>query len=251
MRIYQLFLALILGFIVISCQPEDKRQLKMSPLFSDHMVLQQNQDIAFWGEYSPMKKITLSGSWGDEATTESDANGQWKMTLTSPAAGGPYSINVISADSTIMIDDVLFGEVWLASGQSNMEMPLKGWPPNDPIANSSEEISNANYPNIRMFTVARNLSGAPLDTIRGQWVASSPETAGDFSASAYFLPEGCKMNSRFPLVLSTVAGEGPLLKPGRAQLYSGNWEILIRNLMPLKNPIPLRKRLTLSTDLTN
>jgi len=199
MRIYQLFLALILGFIVISCQPEDKRQLKMSPLFSDHMVLQQNQDIAFWGEYSPMKKITLSGSWGDEATTESDANGQWKMTLTSPAAGGPYSINVISADSTIMIDDVLFGEVWLASGQSNMEMPLKGWPPNDPIANSSEEISNANYPNIRMFTVARNLSGAPLDTIRGQWVASSPETAGDFSASAYFFARRLQDELKVPI----------------------------------------------------
>ena len=158
----------------------------MSSLFSDHMVLQQNEEIPFWGEYSPSKKITIKGSWGDEATADTDARGHWKMTLKSPSAGGPYSIQVISEDHTIVIEDVLFGEVWLASGQSNMEMPLKGWPPTDTINYSKEEISRATHPDIRMFTVARNMSVKPLDSIKGRWIASSPKTAGDFSASAYF-----------------------------------------------------------------
>lgn len=199
MKINQLFLAFIIGLISVSCQPEDKRKLKLSPLFSDHMVLQQKQDIAFWGEYSPMKKITVNGSWGDEASIESDENGDWKMTLKSPAAGGPYSIKVISADSTIVIDDILFGEVWLASGQSNMEMPLKGWPPNDPINNSSEEISNATHPNIRMFTVTRNLAVKSLNSIQGQWLVASPETAKDFSASAYFFAKRLQEELNVPI----------------------------------------------------
>ena len=80
----------------------------------------------------------------------------------------------------------MIGEVWLASGQSNMEMPVKGWLPNNTINNSEEEVANANYPGIRMFTVVRSFSSEPKETIVGQWEVASPETAGEFSATAYF-----------------------------------------------------------------
>jgi sialate O-acetylesterase len=150
------------------------------------MVLQQGQDVAFWGKYTPEGKVSISTSWGEEATVIPDETGNWSLTLSTPEAGGPFEVSIVTKDSTIVLDDVMVGEVWLASGQSNMEMPVKGWPPNDLIENSDEEITNANYPGIRMFTVARNFSTTPIDTITGIWASASPETAGDFSATAYF-----------------------------------------------------------------
>ena len=149
-------------------------------------MLQQQREVEFWGEYTPGHTVTISPSWGAEVSTNADANGQWSMKLRTPNAGGPYSIKIEARDHKIVLEDVLVGEVWLASGQSNMEMPLRGWLPNDPILNSSQEIVEANYPNIRMFTVARNLSSKPLNSMTGEWVAASSETAGYFSAAAYF-----------------------------------------------------------------
>lgn len=158
----------------------------MSPLFSDYMVLQQEQDVSFWGKYTPGEKISVSASWGEEASAGTDEDGNWTLKISTPSAGGPYMVTITTNDSTINLDDVLVGEVWLASGQSNMEMPVKGWPPNDLIQNSEEEIASANYPGIRMFTVARNFSTTPIDTITGEWALASPQTTGDFSATAYF-----------------------------------------------------------------
>ncbi len=150
------------------------------------MVLQQQQEVAFWGEYTPGYEVIIFASWGEEISTKADSNGKWKLKLVTPVAGGPYSVKIETRDSTIVLNDVQVGEVWLASGQSNMEMPLRGWPPNDLILNSDQEIAEANYPQIRMLTVARNLSETPLDTVSGKWILSTPETAGDFSATAFF-----------------------------------------------------------------
>ena len=105
------------------------------------MVLQQNQDVAFWGTYTPNEKVTVSGSWGEESTSIADEYGKWKLNIPTPKAGGPHKVNIITKDTTLLLEDVMVGEVWLASGQSNMQMPLKGWPPNDPIKNAEEEIS--------------------------------------------------------------------------------------------------------------
>lgn len=191
--------ALLFSVLITSCETAEKKQLELSKLFSDHMVLQQNQEVAVWGGYTPGQIINLKGSWGEEVSVTSDGSGLWETKLLSPAAGGPHQLKVITADSTIVIDDILFGEVWLASGQSNMQMSLKGWPPNDPILNSAEEIAGANYPEIRMFTVARNMTVKPVDHIEGQWKAASPETAGDFSASAYFFARRLHQELNVPI----------------------------------------------------
>jgi len=193
------FFALLLSVLSTSCETTEKKQLELSKLFSDHMVLQQNSEVAVWGAYTPGRTISLKGSWGTEVSVTSDASGLWETKLLSPAAGGPHQLQVITADSTIVINDILFGEVWLASGQSNMQMPLKGWPPNDPIQNSAEEIAAANYPEIRMFTVARNMSVKPVNSITGEWKAASPETAGDFSASAYFFARRLHQELKVPI----------------------------------------------------
>jgi len=127
-------------------QPAIKKQLKVSSLFADHMVLQQRDNVNFWGGSTPGQKLMVSASWGKQASTIADANGKWKVKLATPKAGGPYQISIKTAESNININDVLIGEVWLASGQSNMDIPLKGWPPRDTIQNSASEISKANHP---------------------------------------------------------------------------------------------------------
>ena len=153
------FITFVLSFLVASCQvAQEKKELSVISLFSDHMVLQQQQEVAFWGEYTPKEEVTVSGSWGKEATAIADDNGNWNLKLPTPEAGGPFTVNIATNDSTVILTDVMAGEVWLASGQSNMEMPVNGWPPFGPIDNSEEEISSANYPGIRMFTVRRSLS---------------------------------------------------------------------------------------------
>lgn len=185
--LYRTCLSLWLMTFIISCQPKQQSiPLHLPPLFSDQMVLQQQGQAIIWGKYNPNEAVKIAGSWGAEVRTLADKQGKWTAKLPGPEAGGPFTLTITTADSTLIIQDIMAGEVWLASGQSNMEMSLKGWPPRDPLLNSAEEIASANYPQIRMFTVERNISAAPLDELRGSWEAASPATAGDFSATAYF-----------------------------------------------------------------
>jgi len=193
------FIIAIISLFAFSCQPVKMQELKISCLFSDHMVLQQQQEVNFWGEYTPKQKVTLISDWDAEASTKVDEHGNWQIKIATPKAGGPYSINIKSKDSTIIIKDVLIGEVWLASGQSNMEMPLKGWPPADTILNSATEMLEANYPGIRMFSVANNFAQDPIDTIAGQWKSASSETVGDFSATAYFYAKKLHKELNIPI----------------------------------------------------
>ena len=173
-------------FLFIACKPSKKIELKLNPLFSDHMVLQQKEAVAIWGIYTANQKVIVNGSWGEESTCVTDQNGRWKLNISTPKAGGPHEVNIVTKDTTLLLKNVMIGEVWLASGQSNMEMPLKGWPPNDLIKNSKEEIINANHPWIRMFNVSRNYNLKAVDTVSGKWAICSQKSVGDFSATAYF-----------------------------------------------------------------
>ena len=177
---------LLLSISTYSSIPNKKIPLQLNELFSDYMVLQQNKSVPFWGKYTPNESITVSGNWGAKNTTVADKNGNWTLSVNTPKAGGPYIVTITTSDTTIIYKEVMIGEVWLASGQSNMEMPLKGWPPNDLITDSNQEILDSNNPNIRMFSVKRQLSTLPLDSINGEWKISNPKNAPDFSATAYF-----------------------------------------------------------------
>jgi len=200
MRLFKLIPILLITISATSCIQKEKKVLKLPYLFSDHMVLQQNEEVTIWGEYHPKDNVSVKGSWGDEVTTQTDKNGTWQVTIQTPEAGGPYLLDIITADSTIVLNDVMIGEVWLASGQSNMQMPLKGWPPNDLILNSATEISSADHSSIRMFTVPMTLSVQPLDdTNKSKWQVSSPETAADFSATAYFFAKRIQQELNVPV----------------------------------------------------
>jgi sialate O-acetylesterase len=168
-----------------SCQP-DKSNLKLPALFTNHMVLQQKSEVALWGKANPGSKIVVTVPWGEKASVKASADSSWLLKLATTDAGGPFDLTIANDDSLLTISDVMLGEVWLASGQSNMEMPLMGWPPNDTIQGSAQAIANAANNAIRMFTVTRNVSAEPLADVVGSWQVSSPETAPNFSATAYF-----------------------------------------------------------------
>jgi len=185
--------------LALSCQSPEKRELQLHSLFMDHMVLQQDEDVAIWGEYIPGAKVNVKASWGADATAISNEQGKWDLKLATPVAGGPYSIDFTTMDKTISLKDVMIGEVWIGSGQSNMQMGLDGYMPNEPIDNYTEEIANANYPEIRMFNVEWNLSHSRVDTVGGEWQVCTPENAGAFSAAAYFFARKLNQDMGVPV----------------------------------------------------
>ena len=176
-----------------------ENSLQLNALFSDHMVLQQSANVSFWGACTPNETLSVKGSWGSKSTTIVDSKGYWKLDLETPEAGGPFTVEIQTKFHKKSLVDIMIGEVWLASGQSNMEMTLNGWPPNDIIDSSEEEIQKADYSDIRMFTVQKQLSLNPTRTFKGSWKVSSPETAGEFSASAYFFARRLHRTLKVPI----------------------------------------------------
>jgi sialate O-acetylesterase len=162
------------------------QKLQVAPIFTDNMVLQQQQDVAVWGKDFPEKVITITSSWNTKATAIAGIDGMWSTVIKTKQAGGPYQLTISDGDSTIVIKNILLGEVWLCSGQSNMEMPLAGWPPQNLVDSSAAEIQNSSIPEIRLFTVRRSFSVTPKYGCTGSWEECSPKTTPSFSAAAYF-----------------------------------------------------------------
>ncbi len=157
------------------------------PLISDNMVLQQNTDARIYGKADPGSKITVTPTWNNKTyTTHTDRAGQWSVAVETPAGGyTPYSIT-ISDGEPVTFNNVLIGEVWLASGQSNMEMPLKGFPGCCTEGGYDEIASSRAYSDkVRFITVPRTQSYEPVDTIDASWTVPSPETAPQYSAAAW------------------------------------------------------------------
>jgi len=177
-------------------------QVKLPAIFANNMVLQQQSDAPIWGWSSPGEKIVVNGNWmnAKAATTHANSSGKWMVKVKTPPAGGPYTLT-IQGNETLVLKDIMIGEVWICSGQSNMEMPVQGWGDKTPIVNSIEEIQNANYPKIRIFTVKRDMSLTPQEDVTGTWAAVSPETVANFSATAYFFGRTLYQNLNVPIGL--------------------------------------------------
>ena len=157
----------------------------MGPLFSDDMILQRESQVPIWGLASPNEKVTILSSWNNKtASTKADNQGNWIVKIETPQAGGPYEINISSGDSVLNYSNVLIGEVWIASGQSNMQMALYGGG-KEPVFGSIDMIAQANNSNIRLFTVRHRSSETPKKDLNGKWLVSSPSNVSGFSAVAY------------------------------------------------------------------
>jgi len=196
-----------LAFCLLCLAPGAFSQVKLPSVIGSHMVLQQNSDAPVWGWASPGEQINIVTSWNNQSVpVTTGTNGKWFIKIKTPQAGGPYTLT-IAGKNKIVLDDILIGEVWLCSGQSNMEMPMGGWP-NCPTEGSAEAIAAANNPTMRLFTVKRNTSFTPLDDCSGEWVVCTPETVKSFSATGYFfgLELLKKLNVPVGLVFSSWGG---------------------------------------------
>jgi sialate O-acetylesterase len=180
-QLFSLTLLLVLTGGVRPAHAQDRPFL--SPMFTSNMVLQRDAAAPVWGWAAPGAQVTVKFH-GKTSTATADADGKW-MTKVGPfAAGGPYTM-ALSGPREVTLDNVLIGDVWICSGQSNMEMGLAQ------VNDAQQEIAAANYPKIRLFTVAKKIAAAPQATVTGKWDVCTPQTVGtggwaSFSAVAYF-----------------------------------------------------------------
>jgi sialate O-acetylesterase len=177
--------SIIVIFVVLgSIQMNAK--IKLPALFSDNIILQQKSNAPMWGWADKNESISIKTSWDSKIyKTKADNRGKWKVNLNTPTAGGPFTIEVSQGKETIVVKNVLIGEVWLCSGQSNMEMPLKGFS-GQPVKNGNEIIVRSSNSNIRLITIPRATVLEPLEDFEGKWETASPKSTANFSATAWY-----------------------------------------------------------------
>ncbi len=166
--------------------------LKLPAIFGDHMVLQRGT-ASVWGWAGTGKAVTASIA-GQEASAAAGSDGKWKVSFEALPAGGPYDL-VVSGDGAVTFSDVLVGDVWLGSGQSNMQFALRQ------ERSADSEIPKADFPQIRLFTVGLASSTVAKEDVQGSWKLCSPSTAGDFSAVAYYFGKGLNQSLKIPIGL--------------------------------------------------
>ncbi|MEO5997147.1 MAG: sialate O-acetylesterase, partial [Chitinophagaceae bacterium] len=191
---------LTLFFVCSNCLAN----VKLPAIFSDGMVLQQQSDASIWGWASPNEKITISASWITSAVViNANSSGEWKTGIVTPKANMNANTLTITGNNSITLKDVLIGEVWVASGQSNMGFSLKQ------DANAKTEIPQANFPNIRYFSVERQYGLQKFNNAPGSaWKKSTPETAPNFSAVAYYFAKKIQHEKNVPVGIVYAAWGG-------------------------------------------
>ena len=159
-------------------------KVTLPKMFSDGMVMQRETNANLWGTAKGSATVSITTSWdGKTYSVKAGKDGKWKTSVPTPKAGGPYRITLSDGEETVL-DNILIGELWLCSGQSNMEMPMKGFK-NQPVENAVEDILHSADSKLRLFTVKRNSRFAPVDTVSGHWSEAAPASVREFSATAY------------------------------------------------------------------
>ena len=181
MRKVLLLIAVLLGAVTLS-----RAEVKLPAVLGDNMVLQRDSQVNLWGWAKPRKVVKIKTSWNRKRyRVRADADGKWLVKVVTTGAGGPYSITFSDGKKT-RLENILLGEVWICSGQSNMEMPVQGFL-GQPCLHATETMRQVRlYPDIRLFTVARDSTDTPRDDCKGEWLLSDPKTVGAFSAVGYY-----------------------------------------------------------------
>jgi sialate O-acetylesterase len=228
-KIYSLGLTLIIVLVIstggLTAQP------KLPAIFGDNMVLQQQSDVAIWGTATKNSTVKVTTSWNKKSYSAKAGNdGSWKLKVSTPSAGGPYEVSV-GEGKTIVLKNVLIGEVWVCSGQSNMEMPVKGYM-NQPIKGSNEAIATSANPKIRLFTVTKATNLQPQTDFTGSWKLCEPENVSQFSATAYFF--GLMLNKALdvPVGLVNTSWGGTRIEPWISEAGLKNFDFVT---LPDKN----------------
>ena len=170
--------------------------VRLPAIYGSHMVLQQNSTISFWGWSDPHEKVSIKTDWDTtNYSTFASGSAKWNLNITTPASGGRHTIT-ISGKNTVVLEDVLFGEVWVCSGQSNMEMSIN-WGMNQYDA----DVEKAGNDSIRLFQVQKTTAAYPQDDLPGKWVVSTPDAMKNFSAAGYFFGQRLVNELKIPVGL--------------------------------------------------
>jgi len=211
--------------VLLLLAPVAAADVRLPRIFGDHMVLQSGRELPVWGWAAAGEKVTVAVA-GKTAEATAGGNGKWKATLPALKPGGPFEMTV-KGKNTITFKDVVVGEVWLCSGQSNMDVPVgpgaKWW---KGVLDCKEELAKANKPNVRVFQVAYTWKRAPIEDVNGKWVVSTPEVAAKFPATAYFFASHLHQELQRPVgVIVAAMGGMPIEQftpnSGQAFWYNG------------------------------
>jgi sialate O-acetylesterase len=194
--------SLTLAASLLLAAPFAHATVRLPALVSSHMVLQRERPVPVWGWAAPGERVSVTFRGKTYAASAPDAAGRWQATLPATPAGGPYVLTV-KGQNTIALTDVLVGDVWLASGQSNMQMPVQdpsgGY---QPVQNAAQEIAAANWPNLRFFTATQTVAYRPQAEVAGTgWLVCSPATVAQLSAVAYFFGRDLYKQYKVPVGL--------------------------------------------------
>ena len=180
-----------------------RAEIRLPKMLSSHAVLQRDQPIHLWGWSDPGACVAVLFHT-QKMQACADALGMWSMYLSPEAAGGPYTLSIEDVKDTtahVTLEDLLVGDVWFASGQSNMEMPLRGFDPQTPIKDSAKEIAAAAHPHMRLLRFSKAASAYPLADQDAMWTECTPASAADFSAVAYFFGREIEEKENVPVGL--------------------------------------------------
>jgi sialate O-acetylesterase len=194
--------------LLISLNQAVSANIRLPRIFGDNMVLQRNEPILIWGWKDKGEKITVQFN-RQVISLAPTSEQKWMVRLHPEKEGGPFTLTV-TGNNSIRVSNILVGEVWLCSGQSNMEMPIAGW---GQVNNYQQEIDEANYPEIRHFNVPKATSTSPVaDLDGGEWKICSPQTAGDFTAAGYFFARELVKRLKVPVGLVNCTWGGTMVE---------------------------------------
>ena len=191
--------ALLLAALALALAPSARAAVKLPNILSDHAVLQRDAPLHIWGWADPGESVTVTFH-DQQRSAAADRLGHWEIYLAPERAGGPFELRVAAAN-TIVLSDILIGDVWFASGQSNMEMPLEGFPGQSVVKNAAQEIATADQPNIRLLLIGEKASNYPLPDQPATWTLCTPATATKFSAVAYLFGHEIQQREHVPIGL--------------------------------------------------
>jgi sialate O-acetylesterase len=188
---------LTLVWLTLALAGTVRAEVRLPHMLSDHAVLQRQMPLHIWGWADPTEKVTVSFH-AQAMATVADELGRWSVYLRPEPAGGPYVLTV-QASNTIQLEDILVGDVWFASGQSNMEFPLTGFGGSTVLKDGPQEIANASQPQIRLLRFGQQAPAYELRDQSATWTLCTPETAAKFSAVAYFFARSLVQAEHVPI----------------------------------------------------
>lgn len=202
------FLGLLTGLCVFAT---GFSAVRLPAVIDSNMVLQQGIELKIWGWASPGEEIQVLFN-GDKASAKADRRGEWVARIPAQRAGGPHVMKIFGENS-LNLENILVGEVWVCSGQSNMEKKIGPMPGQHPVVNWFREIAEADYPQIRLFHIPRATSGIPVQDVHASWEVCNPETVKDFSATGYFFGREIHRKTGYPVGLVMSSWGGTRIEP--------------------------------------